>query len=165
MRDKGWGRSWNKAAKGLSLPDMMKRKRESVTWKENMKNKSWKISSFKSQACDTWISDDMMEVSGQKLWYTQSLWFGDNCKFLISRIQSTPCRGHSLAAEGKRKKQEGHLLSFMSKVRIPESTRRLLREGEVYVWCRRGFTWVNQVMIRSLQCSVLTFVFWRGKKV
>lgn len=104
MRDKGWGRSWNKAAKGLSLPDMMKRKRESVTWKENMKNKSWKISSFKSQACDTWISDDMMEVSGQKLWYTQSLWFGDNCKFLISRIQSTPCRGHSLAAEGKRKK-------------------------------------------------------------
>lgn len=159
MRDKGWGRSWNKAAKGFSLSDMMKRKRESVTWKENMKNESWRISSFRSQACDTWLWYDMMEVSGQNL-FTQSLWFGDNSKFLISRIQSTPCRGHSLAAEGNRKKQEGHLLSSMSKVRIPESTKRLLREGEVYVWCRRGFSWINHVMIRSWSKSLWMESWW-----
>lgn len=160
MRDKGWRRSSNKAARGLCLPDMMKRKRESVTWKEDTKNKSWSISSFRSEACDTFLSDDMMEVSGQNLWYTQSLWLGANSKCLISRTQRTPCRGHSLAAEGNRKKQEGHLLSPMSKARIPESTRRLLREGVVYVWSRRGFAWINPVMIRSWSKSLRVESWW-----
>ena len=160
MRDKGWRRSSNKAARGLCLPDMMKRKRESVTWKEDTKNKSWRISSFKSEAYDTFLSDDMMEVSGQNLWYTQSLWLGDNSKCLISRIQRTPCRGHSLAAEGNGKKQEGYLLSSMSKARIPESTRRLLREGEVDVWCTWGFVWMNPVVIRSWSKSLRVESWW-----
>lgn len=138
MRDKALGRSWDKAAKGLSLPDMMKRKKKkaSVTWKEDMKNKSWRIISFRNQACNTQTPEDMMEISGWNLRYTQSAWLGNNPKFCISGIQTTLCRGHSLAAEWQRKKQEGHLLSSPSKARIPENTRRVLREAEVYVWCR-----------------------------
>ena len=159
MRDKGWRRSSNKAARGLCLPDRWKGKGGQRLGKRIRRTKA-EVSSFKSEACDAFLSDDMMEVSGQNLWYTQSLWLGDNSKCLISRIQGTPCRGHSLAAEGNGKKQEGHLLSSRSKARIPESTRRLLREGEVDVWCTWGFVWMNPVVIRSWSKSLRVESWW-----
>lgn len=115
MRDKGWEGSWDRASKCLSLPKMMKRKKKRgpVSWKDPMKNKSSRIISFRNQACNTWIPKDIMEISGQNLQCTQTLWLGSNQKFCIPGIQTTPCRGHSpLQKERRRNRKTTHSPSW-----------------------------------------------------